>query len=253
MKTPAPKIDASRPARPRVTRRGLEREIAACGSAEKAARSARFFKTGAGEYGEGDVFLGVTMPELRAIVARYVGLPRAEVARLLHAREHEYRMAAVLLLVAQYRRGDAAVRKEIYSLYLRHARWVTNWDLVDACAEHIVGAWLDERREKLPVLTRLARSPLLWERRIAMLATFHSIKAGRADEALAVATLLLHDPHDLMHKAVGWMLREVGKRCSVPVLEAFLAQHSRAMPRTMLRYAIERLPEARRRAVLAGK
>ncbi len=234
-------------------RKELESDIAAFGTKEKAAGCARFFKTGPGEYGAGDVFIGITIPELRGVVGRYADLPLAEVERLLQASEHEYRMAALLLLVARFRRGDAAARKNIYALYLRHVRWVNNWDLVDARAEHIVGVWLDGRREKTAVLTKLARSPLVWKRRIAMLATFHSIKARRADDALVVAELLLKDPHDLMHKAVGWMLREVGKRCSVAALEGFLARHYRTMPRTMLRYAIERFPEPLRRGYLEGR
>ena len=235
-----------------ASRKGLERDILAFGNERKATHHARFFKTGAGEYGEGDVFIGITMPELRRVVSRYADLPSAEIERLLQAREHEFRMAALILLVAQFRRGDEAARKNIYALYIRHAHRVNNWDLVDASAEHIVGPWLEGRREKTAVLTRLARSPLIWKRRIAMLATFYSIKAGRPDDALAIAELLLGDAHDLMHKAVGWMLREVGKRCSVAALEGFLARHYRIMPRTMLRYAIERFPKSRRQAYLKG-
>lgn len=234
-------------------REELQREIAAFGSKEKAAGCARFFKTGPGEYGEGDVFIGITTPELRSVVRRYDDLPLGEIERLLQSREHEYRMAALLLLVGRFGRGDAAARNNIYALYLRNVRRINNWDLVDASAEHIVGAWLDGRREKKAVLTILARSPVLWKRRIAMVATLHFIKAGRSDEALEVAELVLGDKHDLMHKAAGWMLREVGKRCSVTVLEKFLERHYRVMPRTMLRYAIERFPEPRRKAYLEGR
>lgn len=237
---------------PSVTRKELEREIAAFGSPKKAALCARFFKTGPGDYGEGDVFIGITTPELRGVVRRYDDLPLAEVERLLQSREHEYRMAALLLLVSGFGRGDAAARETIHALYLRNVERINNWDLVDASAEHIVGAWLDGRPEKTAELTKLARSPLLWERRIAMVATFHFIKAGRADEAFDVAELLLADKHDLMHKAAGWMLREVGKRCDAATLEGFLKRHCRVMPRTMLRYAIERFPEPLRRAYLEG-
>lgn len=230
----------------------VQDELAAFGSPERAAGSARFFKTGAGQYGEGDIFIGVTVPEIRRVAKRHAALPLADLEDLLHSPVHEHRLTALLILVAQYARGDAAARERIYHLYLRNTDRVNNWDLVDSSAEHIVGPWLQDRPDKMAVLRRLAASESLWERRIAMLATFAYIKQGRAEEALQVADLLLADTHDLIHKAVGWMLREIGKRCGEATEEAFLLPRYRTMPRTMLRYAIERFPEDRRRAYLRG-
>jgi len=225
----------------------------------------RFFKTGPGEYAEGDKFLGLTVPQLRALAKRYRGLPLRDTSRLLRSPIHEERLQALLLLVQAYRDGDADEQRRIFELYLRSTKFINNWDLVDCSAEHIVGAWLCgcsggclSRRspQNAPetgaaTLTKLARSKSLWERRIAVLATFHFIKRGEFALTLQIARLLLRDEHDLIHKAVGWMLREVGKR-NLPAEEAFLRRHYRQMPRTMLRYAIERLPERRRWCYLKG-
>ncbi len=220
-------------------------------SNEKAQVLARFFKTGKGQYGEGDVFMGVVVPAQRKVAKRFAGLPLEEVERLLHRREHECRLTALLILVEQYKRGDDKTRKHIYDLYLANTARINNWDLVDLSAEHIVGAWIDGRADKMRVLTRLARSKSLWERRIAMLSTFYFIKKGMHDEAIPIARILLTDTHDLIQKAVGWMLREVGKRASLKAEFAFLDHHAATMPRTTLRYAIERLPEETRRHYLA--
>lgn len=220
---------------------------------EKAKNSTRFFKTGKGQYGERDIFLGVTMPEQRQLIKGFRHLPLPELIRLLQQPEHECRMCALLLMVAQYKKGSVALQQQIYQAYLQNTRWINNWDLVDASAEHIVGAWLNGRKEKRAVLEQLAHSPVLWERRIAMLSTFYDIKKGQSADALHLAQLLLHDPQDLMHKAVGWMLREVGKRCSIANEETFLRKHYLQMPRTMLRYAIEHFPESGRQAYLTGK
>ncbi|MDQ5982206.1 MAG: hypothetical protein QG549_203 [Patescibacteria group bacterium] len=208
----------------------------------KAAFFPRFFKTGPGQYGEGDKFLGVTVPNTRAAVKPFQTLPLAEAEQLLLSEWHEDRLAALFILVWQYPRADEAKRKEIYDFYLSHARCINNWDLVDTSAEHIVGPYLNNRPDKMTVLTRLAKSESLWERRIAMLATFHYIKQGRADEALDIVDILLHDQQDLIRKATGWMLREIGKRVDRSVLTAYLDQHAHDMPRTTLRYAIEHLP-----------
>src|SRR5690349_20047007 len=170
-----------------------------------------FFKTGKGDYGHGDVFLGLTVPQTRTIAKKYRDFPLSETLKLLRAAEHEARLLALLLLVDALRRGDEKTRREIYDAYLTNTRWINNWDLVDLSAEHIVGGYLADRQKS--VLTKLAKSRSLWERRIAILATFHFIKQGHCDETLKIANLLLHDTHDLIHKAVGWMLREVGKRC----------------------------------------
>ena len=209
-----------------------------------------FFKTGPGEYGEGDVFLGLRVPTLRALAKEYQALSIDDAAELLRSEAHEERLLALLLLVRLYQRGDDEAKRRIYDLYLASTRFINNWDLVDLSAEHVVGAHLWERDRA--VLDRLARSGLVWERRIAILATFHFIKRGRFDDTFRVAESLLHDRHDLIHKAVGWMLREVGKR-DQPAEEAFLRQHYRTMPRTMLRYAIERFPEPLRRRYLQGE
>jgi 3-methyladenine DNA glycosylase AlkD len=209
----------------------------------------RFFKTGPGEYGEGDRFRGLRLPVLRKLAKKHGGLPLPAAASLLQSAYHEDRLLALLILIQRYYPGDAARRGEIHHLYLEHRGLVNNWDLVDASAPHLLGHYLRDR-PKDP-LTRLAASRVLWDRRMAIIATFDYIKQGEFDETLRVARLLLSDPEDLIHKAAGWMLREVGKR-EAAVAEAFLRAHYRQMPRTMLRYAIERFPEARRQAYLKG-
>ena len=209
----------------------------------------RFFKTGKGEYGSGDIFLGISVPQQRQIAMKYRDMPLAEVAKLLREKIHEYRLSALILLVDKYKKGDEKLKRQIVEIYFSNLKYVNNWDLVDASAPHLLGHYLRDR-PKDP-LTRLAASRVLWERRMAIIATFDFIRQGDYDETLRVARLLLGDPEDLIHKAVGWMLREVGKR-EAAVAEAFLQAHYRRMPRTMLRYAIERFPEARRRAYLKG-
>ncbi len=210
----------------------------------------RFFKTGPGQYGEGDVFLGIKVPLLRKVAADCRGMPVAEAEKLLHSPLHECRMLALLVLVQAFARGDESVRQATYDLYLRNTARINNWDLVDCSAEHIVGGFLRER-DTAP-LYRLARSSSLWERRIAVLATFHFIRRDDFTSTFGVARLLLADKEDLIHKAVGWMLREVGKR-DQPAEEAFLVDHYQTMPRTMLRYAIERFTLDRRRQYLQGE
>jgi 3-methyladenine DNA glycosylase AlkD len=172
---------------------------------------------------------------------------------LLQSGWHEERLAASFILVAQFQKAGAANKKAIYDFYLAHTKWINNWDLVDSSAEFIVGPYLENRPEKLRVLQTLAKSKSLWERRIAMLATFDYIKKGRADEALIIAEQLLHDPHDLIQKAVGWMLRETGKRVDRQLLVAFLDGRAATMPRTTLRYAIEHLSPDQRADYLARK
>jgi 3-methyladenine DNA glycosylase AlkD len=228
----------------------IRKEIKRLADPEKAKILQRFFKTGPGQYGEGDVFAGITVPVTRKLVRKYCDLPLGDAAELLKSPIHEERLLALLILVEKARRGDDATRKRIYALYLKNTRTINSWDLVDLSAEHIVGAWLAGRdREKL---YRLAKSKSLWERRIAIVATFHDIKRGRPDHTLALADVLMGDRHDLIHKAVGWMLREVGKRCSADTLRAFLRTRYRSMPRTMLRYAIEHFPADERKAYLSG-
>ena len=209
-----------------------------------------YFKTGPGEYGEGDVFAGVRLPALRALAKELRALPLEEVTEILRSPVHEERLLALLLLVLAYPKGDEAKRQAVYDLYLASTRFINNWDLVDSSAEHVVGAHLWTRDRG--VLDRLARSESVWERRTAILATFHFIRRGHFGDTLRIAGALLDDRHDLIHKAVGWMLREVGKR-DADAERAFLRAHARRMPRTMLRYAIERFPEAERRGWLSGE
>lgn len=209
-----------------------------------------FFKSGPGEYAEGDVFLGLTVPTTRRIAKRFVTLPLPELRKLLLSKIHEERLLALVILVERYARGTEDARREIFGFYVANLRGVNNWDLVDCSAHHIVGAWL-ERRDKRLVL-RWAASADLWERRVAMVSCFHEIRLGRMKHPLEVARRLVHDPEDLIQKAVGWMLREIGKR-DAGAERRFLDRHAHAMPRTMLRYAIERFPESERRHYLGAK
>ena len=208
-----------------------------------------FFKTGPGEYGAGDVFIGVRVPQIRALVREIRGDDEQTVQALLASAVHEERLLALLLLARQFERGMEADRRRIVRLYLESTDRINNWDLVDLSAPNILGAWLLDR-SRAP-LDRLARSRSLWERRIAIVATHAFIRRGQFGDTVRIAERLLQDRADLIHKAVGWMLREVGKR-DVSALEAFLKPHCASMPRTMLRYAIERFPEARRQAYLRG-
>lgn len=215
----------------------------------RAAFQQRFFKTGPGEYGEGDRFLGITVPQIRSLVRRFHPVPFPIVRELIGSPFHEERLLGLLLLVERYRRGTPEDRARAYALYLRSFPRINNWDLVDATAEHIPGAHLDGRARAQ--LAAWARSKNLWVRRIAIVSTLYALRRGRTEETLAVARLFLRDPEDLIHKATGWLLREVGKR-DARALESFLRRHHRVMPRTMLRYAIERLPAAKRKAYLRG-
>lgn len=220
----------------------LRRELQTLADPIRAEGLQRFFKAGPGEYGEGDRFLGLRVPQLRRLSRAYRKLEWRHLLELLGSPGHEERLLALLILVEQYRRATDAEREAIYQLYLSNTRQINNWDLVDSSAEHIVGAHLEPH--DLGVLERLARSTSLWERRIAVMATFRWTKQGRFEPTLHLARLLLHDPEDLIHKATGWMLREV-KRDRVRE-EEFLREHYRTMPRTMLRYALEHFPEAGR-------
>lgn len=210
----------------------------------------RFFKTRPGEYAEGDVFLGVRVPATRQVLRQCGVLSTRSLLALLRSPLHEERLLALLAMVRDFRGGNDASRRALHRIYLDHTAHINNWDLVDVSADSIVGGWLASRSRR--PLYRLARSTSLWERRIAIMATFHFIKHGEADETLRLAACLLDDPHDLIHKAVGWMLREVGKRVSREAEIAFLEAHAARMPRTMLRYAIERFPETERRRFLAA-
>ena len=224
--------------------------LQALGDPQRAKVLQRFFKTGPGEYGEGDVFLGIRVPEVRKLARQYQSLPLSETLVVLQSSIHEARLLALLILVRAYLKGDASLQQRIYDLYLQNTRFINSWDLVDLSAEHVVGRHLRDA-SKVPLHT-LAVSDLMWERRIAVIATFHYIKLGEFAETLHIAGLMLNDPENLIHKAVGWMLREIGKRDRT-VEEGFLKKHYRSMPRTMLRYAIEKFPEDLRLRYLKGE
>jgi len=216
---------------------------------ERKRNNMRFFKTGTGEYGEGDVFIGVSVPDVRSVVRMCNDAPHSEIALLLESAIHEHRLAGLLLLVQQYtaatRRKDARAQKEIAIFYKKHIARVNNWDLVDTSAWQILGEYT-RLHGNASLFETYARSRNMWKRRIAVVSTFAYIRNGECDTTLHIAKMLLHDTHDLLHKATGWMLREVGKK-EKTLLETFLACHAQEMPRTMLRYAIERFPEGERK------
>jgi 3-methyladenine DNA glycosylase AlkD len=221
----------------------VQAALRAVATPEKAANSGRFFNSGPGQYGEGDQFLGITVPEQRKIARSYFRpILFKDLKRLLRSPWHEERLTALLMMVMKFQNGNEATQRAVFDLYMELIEHINNWDLVDSSAPYIVGPWLETNPYKMKVLTRLARSEVMWERRIAMLATFYYIhKRQRADEGLQIAELLLQDSHDLIQKAVGWMLREIGKQVDEQILLTFLDEHAHKMPRTALRYAIERL------------
>lgn len=241
---------------PTLTSATVLRALRAARSPQKAHSSAWFFKTGPGEYGYGDKFLGLAVPAMRRIARQFSGLPPEESAKLLASPWHECRTAALEILVMQYeaarKRGDDKAAAALVRFYLAHRDRVNNWDLVDGSAPYLLGEHLIGRADR-GILLRLARSRKLWERRIAMVSCLALIRAGDLEDPMKIAERLLDDEHDLMHKAVGWMLREVGKQ-SPEALAGFLDRHGDHMPRTALRYAIERMqPEARKRYLAMGK
>ncbi|NCD13938.1 MAG: DNA alkylation repair protein [Bacteroidia bacterium] len=222
----------------------IKKALLAYGSPERARHSSYFFKTGKGEYGEGDRFIGCTVPETRKVASRYPAIPLNELEQLLHDPLHECRLCALLILVGQFNRADNERRGEIVGFYLSHTSRVNNWDLVDLSCYQIVGEWLKDKGDR-SLLYRLTESDLLWDQRIAMVSTLAFIRNHDFDDTLHLSQIFLTHDHDLMHKASGWMLREAGKR-DEQVLTGFLDRFHRVMPRTMLRYAIERLtPEQR--------
>lgn len=232
-----------------MTVQAIKAELEQLGDPEVAANLRWFFKAEPGGYGEGDRFRGIRVPLLWKLARRHQNLSLDVAERLLQSPFHEDRMVALMILVGAFEQGDEPTREQIYACYLRNTRFVNNWDLVDTSAEHIVGAFLWDRPRD-PLYT-LAASDMLWERRIAIMATFHFVKRDAFDETLRLAERLHDDPEDLIHKAVGWMLREIGKR-DLAAEEEFLRVHYQQMPRTMLRYAIEKFPEPRRQAYLKG-
>lgn len=211
-------------------------------SDETAGNLKRFFKTGKGGYGEGDVFLGLKSAQVGEVVKNYSDLPLTDCIKLLHSKYHEERMIALQILVSKYKRAKSETeKKRIFGIFLKNTKYINNWDLVDANVEHVIGDYLYDKEKD--TLCAFAKSTLLWERRIAIISTFNYIKRGEYKETLKIAKMLMRDKHDLIHKAVGWMLREVGKRCDEKVLTDFLNEYATKMPRTMLRYSIERLPK----------
>jgi 3-methyladenine DNA glycosylase AlkD len=232
-----------------MTATDVQKHLRSLGNPEAATAAARYFKTGAGQYGEGDVFLGLPAAVMHGLAKEFHALPLDELTVLLRSPIHEDRLLALLILVRRVARADRAIKKEVYELYLAHTRYINNWDLVDASSREIVGGYLADKSRK--PLDRLAASKSLWERRISIIATHYFIRQDDFTDTLRIAERLLADREDLIHKAVGWMLREVGKRHQ-PTLKAFLRTHGRRMPRTALRYAIERFPTEVRRAYLKG-
>ncbi len=228
----------------------LKADLRSIANPEKAKILSGFFKTGKGQYGEGDIFLGITVPQQRKLAREYGLLSLKDIKALLSSRIHEHRLIALLIMVQRYRKADEREKERLAVFYLDHATCINNWDLVDLSAPYILGEHLYGK--DAAVLLRLALSKNLWERRIAIIATFAFIRKNRFSESLWIAEALLRDQHDLIHKAVGWMLREVGKR-DIMCLERFLKNHADAMPRTMLRYAIERFAASRRQYWMAKR
>jgi 3-methyladenine DNA glycosylase AlkD len=226
-------------------RRALEAALISQRNPARAALLQRFFKTGPGEYGHGDAFLGLTVPQVRTLLKPFRDLTRRDVAKLLASRWHEVRLAAVVILATQADRADKQTLAELGEFYLAHAGRINNWDLVDVSAPRVVGRWLYAKKD-VATMMRLARAKNIWERRIGVLASFWFIKQGNLAPSLALAQRLTGDPEDLMHKAIGWMLREVGKK-DLQTLRMFLEAHGHQLPRTALRYAIERFPEPERK------
>ena len=228
----------------------IQKKLKSLGNKEKAKKHQRFFKTWPGEYGEGDIFVGVTVPELRKLAKEYKTITLKEVKQLLHSSIHEERLLSLFMLIHRYSKGDESEKKRIYELYLKDTKFINNWDLVDSSAGQIVGAFLFNKSKK--PLYDLVKSDNLWERRISIISTFYFIKHNQFSDTIKISKILLPDKEDLIHKAVGWMLREVGKR-DMSIEENFLKKHYKNMPRTILRYAIEKFPESKRQRYLKGK
>jgi 3-methyladenine DNA glycosylase AlkD len=224
----------------------IKRDLAQAADAEKAAFFPRFFKTRPGEYAEGDQFIGVTVPKQRRIAKLHRDTPLPELAKLVGSPIHEHRLTGFIILTEQFRKADEEERARLFAFCRKHLAGLNNWDLVDTVAPKLIGEHLIAHPELRKMLYTFAEDSSLWKRRIAIIATQAFIRRGDFEDTLALSERLLHDSHDLIHKAVGWMLREVGER-NLPRLEAFLERHAGEMPRTMLRYAIEKLPPQRRR------
>jgi len=228
----------------------LKKELKAEARPKRAKASMRYFKTGKGEYGEVDIFIGVALSGLHRIAKKYKDLNLSDLNQLLTSKIHEHRLVALAILVHKYNRADRENKRKLVKFYLKNTKRVNNWDLVDGSAPRILGNYLIDKDRS--ILYKLANSTNLWERRISIMATAEFIKNGKFNDTLKISKILLNDDNDLIHKAVGWMLREIGKR-SFGKEESFLKKYYQKMPRTMLRYAIEKFPEKRRQAYLKGK
>jgi 3-methyladenine DNA glycosylase AlkD len=227
----------------------LLKEVNSKADKKQAENLQRFFKTGPGQYGEGDVFLGIKVPVQREIAKKYIGLGLPKIQELLKSKIHEHRLIALLILVLKFKKDNEIERGNIFNLYIKNTRYINNWDLVDLSAPNIVGEFLADK--KRDIIYNLAKSDNLWEKRISIISTFSYIKKGEFEDSLRIAEMLLHDKHDLINKAIGWMLREIGKK-NQRILEDFLKKHYDRIPRTTLRYAIERFDENLRKKYLAG-
>lgn len=236
-----------------MTAKDVAKALRQVATAERAVNNAWFFKTEPGQYGYGDKFVGVTVPQQRRIAKQFRDLSLTETEKLVTSPWHEERLTGLFILVGQFERGTAAQQAEIYTFYMQHTASVNNWDLVDSSAPKIVGAWLEDKPQKMTVLKQLAHSKDLWEKRIAMVSTLWFISRGSAGEVLTIAEMLVNDSHDLIQKAVGWMLRELGKQVDRQLLLGFLDAHAATMPRTALRYAIEHLPPDQKQHYMAQK
>lgn len=234
----------------KISAKNVSFALTKCINPEKAIFFPKFFRTKKGEYGEEDLFIGVTVPDTREVAKKFKTLQLSEVEKLLQSKIHEERLVALFILIHQFEKGDERTKDKIYRFYLLNKAYVNNWDLVDASAYKIVGAHLIDRDKH--ILYKMAKSRLLWDRRIAIVSTFTFIKAGKLNDTFKIAKLLLDDNEDLIRKAVGWMLREAGKK-DVEMLKQFLKIHYKNMPRTMLRYAIEKFPQNLRLKYLQGK
>ena len=215
---------------------------------EKAKILQKFFKTGEGEYGEGDIFIGVVVPDIRTVAKKYKDLQLLEIQKLLDSKIHEYRLTGLIILTYKFTKADEKLKKEIVGMYLNNTKQINNWDLVDLSCHEILGNYFLDHAGK-EIFIKLSKSKNLWEKRIAIISTFEFIRNKQFEDSLKIAEILINDKHDLIHKAVGWMLREIGKR-DLKVEENFLQKHYRTMPRTMLRYSIEKFPEKKRKSYL---
>ncbi len=233
-----------------MTATKIKKELAKFADKDQPKNLARFFKTGKGEYGEGDKFLGIRVPEQRKVAKKYFkDISLAETEKLLHSPIHEHRQTALHILVYKFQKAFESEKKKIYNLYLKNLKYINNWDLVDTSTPYIIGGYLLNKKSERKVLYKLAKSKNLWQKRVAMMGTFAFIRQGDFKDAFSIAEILLHDSHDLIHKAVGWMLREVGN-VNRGAEEKFLLKYYREIPRTMLRYAIEKFPEKKRQFYL---